>query len=376
MLDFLRRRTTESDTATEHRSSAAKPVPNVPTLTPELPGEPSATDISLAAAPVHLVASKTRLRMENSTLVIEKKCGEEVRRPIEHVSAIHIYGGGLISSAVVSELSAMGRSIIWRSHSGYPVSWNAPMAPAGLAARRNQYRISENQPERLAFSKNIISTKITNMRGFLRRRKVLEDDIARRMEKQAKSAFHCRNEKSLLGIEGTATRTYFSSFPALLKHKGAVEKFAGRSRRPPSNLANSTMSYLYAVLLGECVCAIAAAGLDPRCGIFHRERAGRPALALDLMEPFRAPIVDACVTTAINTGAILSKHARKEGAGQLLSDNGKRKALAAIEKRYAEQITRLEQKGAKSWRDQIHHDALLLADILRNGGSFTPMRYP
>ena len=382
MLDFLRRWSNERTPSRGHPPEASDPVcepeTHLPTIGPlsGLPVDTDVAEVSLAAAPVHLVAREAQLRMENGALIIEKKSGDKIRRPVEHVSAIHIYGGGLISSAVVAELSVLGRPVIWRSHSGYPVSWNAPMAPAGLAARRNQYRLCESAPDRLAHNRKIISAKITNMRGLLRRRKALSADLAIRLDRQAKQAAQCRNENSLLGIEGAATRAYFSAFPALLKHKGKEQPFDGRNRRPPSDLANASMSYLYAVLLGECICAVSAAGLDPRCGILHKERAGRPALALDLMEPFRAVIVDACVTATLNAGSINNDHARREDNGLFLSDSGKRKALAAIEKRYAEAMTRPGQKTSKSWRDQIHFDALALADSFRNAVPFEPMRYP
>jgi len=375
MLDFIRRLTSNDD---ESSSQNAVP-PDFKLPQPDEYRDHFPAVVDLAAAPVHLIATDAKLRMDAGALVIEQKAGGAIRRPIEQVSAIHIYGGGLTSNAVISELAAMGRPIIWRSHTGYPISWNAPLSVAGLAARKRQYFIAESERKRLTFSKKLVSSKIINMRGLLRRRGVFTGDneqLSKRLEQLAVKSTKCTNENSLLGLEGAASRLYFGQFPKLLKNKAKNQTFERRTKRPPNDLTNSLLSYLYSVLLGECICAVTAAGLDPRCGVFHKDRAARPALALDLMEPFRATIVDACVTSILNAGSINNSYVTANGTAILLTSGGKRKALAAIEKRYLEQIKRTSSAAPKSWRDQIHHDALLLADSFRGEDEFRPMRYP
>jgi CRISPR-associated protein Cas1 len=62
----------------------------------------------------------------------------------------------------------------------------------------------------------------------------------------------------------------------------------GRSRRPPRDRFNALLSFLYSMLMNDCRSAAEAAGLDPQVGFLHALRPGRAALALDLMEEFRA----------------------------------------------------------------------------------------
>ena len=87
-----------------------------------------------------------------------------------------------------------------------------------------------------------------------------------------------------MGIEGAAAREYVA---ALGKIGPEDMRFAGRSRQPPADGINAALSYGYAIILGEAVSALCAAGLDPAIGLLHAEQGRRPSLALDLMEEFR-----------------------------------------------------------------------------------------
>ncbi len=102
---------------------------------------------------------------------------------------------------------------------------------------------------------------------------------------------------SLRGIEGSAARAYFS-FLRLAVHPEM--RFGKRARRPPPDPANALFSLGYALLNAALMSALEIVGLDPYIGFFHAEKYGRPALALDLVEEFRAPIVDSLVLTLIN----------------------------------------------------------------------------
>jgi CRISP-associated protein Cas1 len=108
-----------------------------------------------------------------------------------------------------------------------------------------------------------------------------------------------------LGYEGLAAAHYFSAFSTLLKTGELGDfHFTQRNRRPPKDPVNALLSYCYALLAKECSVALMGEGLDPWWGFFHQARHGRPALALDLMEPFRPIIADSVVITAINTGMV------------------------------------------------------------------------
>ena len=67
------------------------------------------------------------------------------------------------------------------------------------------------------------------------------------------------------------------------------------------------MSKDYSLLTKDLTVSCAAVGLDPYLGFYHQPRFGRPALALDLMEPFRPLIVDSAVLSAVNQNGYTAK---------------------------------------------------------------------
>src|SRR2546421_10522644 len=100
--------------------------------------------------------------------------------------------------------------------------------------------------------------------------------------------------------------------------------FAGRNRRPPRDPVNAMLSLAYSVLAKDLTVACYAVGFDPYVGFYHQPRFGRPALALDLMEPFRPLVVDSAVLTAINTGMVTVRDFVRVGGSVALSAAGRK----------------------------------------------------
>ncbi len=88
---------------------------------------------------------------------------------------------------------------------------------------------------------------------------------------------------------------------------GRTFDFKTRNRRPQRDPVNALLSFAYAVLLKDCFSALCTVGFDPYYGFFHVGRHGKPSLALDLMEEFRAIIADSVVLTLINNEVLTSK---------------------------------------------------------------------
>lgn len=135
----------------------------------------------------------------------------------------------------------------------------------------------------------------------------------------------------LMGMEGAAARFYFPCLGALMPES---LRFTVRSRQPPQDVPNAALSYLYTILLGECVTALHAAGLEPALGVLHADQDNRPSLALDLMEEFRPWLVDQVVVEAARQGRLRPDHGRREEArGVLLTAEGRSVVVDAYEKR-------------------------------------------
>src|SRR6266478_3909432 len=102
------------------------------------------------------------------------------------------------------------------------------------------------------------------------------------------------------GDEGEAAYVYFNVFDDLIRVSDPALRFHGRSRRPPLDAVNALLSFLYTLLTHACRSAAESVGLDPSVGFLHRDRPGRPSLALDLMEELRPVLADRLVLSLIN----------------------------------------------------------------------------
>jgi CRISPR-associated protein Cas1 len=183
---------------------------------------------------------------------------------------------------------------------------------------------------------------------------------------QRGEAAKARSEASLRGIEGAAAAAWYGAWTEFLTRDDPVFVFDGRSRRPPKDGVNALLSYLYAVLAGSAAGAAAAAGLDPAVGFLHGERPGRPALALDLAEPFRVAVVDATVIAALNEGQFGEADVTPPGEdGVRLTDQGRRRALAVLER----QLSTAFRDGTQdvTWRGAVAATAQRLGAALRGG---------
>ena len=140
----------------------------------------------------------------------------------------------------------------------------------------------------------------------------------------------------------------------------------GRSRRPPLDPVNALLSFLYALLGHDCRSALAAAGLDAAVGFLHRDRPGRPSLALDLMEEFRPAVADRLALALINRRQIERDdfEVRENGAVEL-RDKARKKVLVAWQERKQDELLHPFLQEKVTWGLLPHLQARLLARHLR-----------
>ena len=170
-----------------------------------------------------------------------------------------------------------------------------------------------------------------------------KNEVLVRLQRIVQRVPRAKDDRQLLGVEGEAAAIYFACFENMLA-EGAKEDvpafaFAKRNRRPPTDPVNAMLSLAYALLTRVFTTAISATGLDPYMGLYHRPRHGRPALSLDLMEPFRPIVADSCVIQAINNGEIKPGDFVFNGSACSLKTNGRKAFIAAFERRLEQETT-------------------------------------
>ncbi|MEQ9763066.1 type I-C CRISPR-associated endonuclease Cas1c [Streptococcus sp. ZJ151] len=208
--------------------------------------------------------------------------------------------------------------------------------------RREHYRLADDE-ESLKYAKRFILAKVSNSRKYLLR---FKRDHKDRIDMQLFGEVNTEliwaleqiqaapDKETLLGIEGQAANQYFRLFNDFILTDKETFSFKIRSRRPPLDCVNALLSFGYSMLTYECQSALEAVGLDSYVGFFHTDRPGRASLALDLVEEFRAYIVDRFVFSLINRSQLSKKDFEiKENGSVLLTDRGRATFIEAWQKR-------------------------------------------
>ncbi len=243
--------------------------------------------------------------------------------------------------------------------------------------RHRQFMSAEHDATVLRLSRKLVAGKIRNQRTLLQRNHIEPPEQTLRLLKALADKAEAATElESLLGIEGSAARIYFSEFAGMLKaeegeddaHQGQRSEFrfdfTDRNRRPPKDPVNAFLSLAYSILTKDLTITSYAMGFDPYWGFYHQPRFGRPALALDLMEPFRPLIADSAVLTAINTRMVTPTDFIKSGSSVALKPNGRKGFFRAYELRMDALVTHPMFDYRVSYRRVLEIQARLLARFL------------
>jgi len=317
------------------------------------------------ATPLYATNPGSRLSKSGWRVVLLEDGAETASRRLIDVSHIAVFGNVTVGSALLRACFDSGVPILWFTAGGWFSGFATGMPAKNVAVRMRQHRAAALGSPQLAGA--FVAGKIRNARTLLRRH---GGESAGRVVAQladlAKAAESERSLDSLLGIEGTAARLYFSRYDSLLKPLGDGHGFAfeERNRRPPRDPINAMLSFAYAMLVKDVTVAALAAGLDPYVGVYHRAGFGRPALALDLAEEFRPLVGDSTVMTAINNGEVSAPDFVTRAGGVALTTRGRRKLIAAYERRMTTELRHPLFRCRASYRRCLEIQARLLAAVL------------
>lgn len=318
--------------------------------------------------PCHVQANGATVGKNAGILEVRLRDGttEEVR--IREVSHLSLFGHVHVTTGVIHEMCSQGIGISFFSTGGWYYGTLQGVATVSVGNRIAQFRAAADPAASLALARAFVSGKILNCRTLIRRNADPAPSRAlAQMKSLAEEASRVGSLESLLGVEGSAARTYFSELGALLSPRSgasATFDFTGRNRRPPRDPVNALLSLGYALLLKDCRVALLAAGLDPTVGFLHQPRPGRPALALDLMEEFRPLVADSVVLSVVNTEEVGAGDFVKAAGAVALSDRGRKAFLSAYERRMRQEVTHPIFGYRATYRRILEVQARLLARAL------------
>ena len=326
------------------------------------------------ALPLYVQTPGARLRKSGEQLIVETE-EEKVEVPMIDVSQVALFGRVSVTTPALHALMSAEVPVSWFSTGGWFLGHTVGTGNGNVAVREAQYRVAFDGDRCLAFSRDLVAAKVRNSRTLLRRNWRADRDTGEkaealeRLRRIAQRASYAENAQQLLGIEGEAAAIYFARFESMLASNAeegvATFSFSTRNRRPPTDPVNAMLSLAYALLTRTFATTIAATGLDPYMGLYHRPRHGRPALALDLMEPFRPIVADSCVIQVVNNGEVKPGDFVFNGPSCALKPGGRKAFMAAFERRMEQETTHPVFGYRVSMRRLIDVQARLLARHLQ-----------
>ena len=315
------------------------------------------------------------LNKEGETVVVSIEGKKRLQLPIHTLDGIVCFGNVMCSpflmglcaerDVAISFLTSYGRFL---ARVQGPVSGN-------VLLRREQYRQADRLEVSAQIAYAVITGKLANTRTVLQRAirdhgdKVDAHGInaaSVHISALLKSIRPDMKLDSIRGLEGDGARTYFGVFDHLIVSKRKGFEFKGRNRRPPLDPVNCLLSFFYTLLLHDVRSALESVGLDSAVGFLHRDRPGRPGLALDMMEEFRPVIADRMVLSLINRGQVSQKDfSIQETGAVLMSDDLRKTVLTAYQKRKQDEILQPFLNEKVNIGLLFYTQALLFARYLR-----------
>lgn len=326
---------------------------------------------------LYITRQGSYLHKERETLVI--KLGDEklAQFPSLSIGNILCFGQVSMSPFLMGYCADEGIGVAFFTEYGRFLARVKGRKNGNVFLRRAQYRWADCSEKSVTVARLFVAAKIANSRAVLQRelRNHGENlqliEAVKRLKNSLRRVQHAMSVPEIMGIEGEAASSYFFVFNQLLR--GADFSFNGRIRRPPTDPVNALLSFVYSLITQECVSALYGVGLDPFVGLLHQDRPGRPSLALDLLEEFRAPWADRLVLTVINRKQIQAKDFVAEASGAMrLKDDARKNLLTIYQERKQVEIQHpfLQEKVPIGLLP--HCQATMLARHIRGDTEFYP----
>ena len=305
---------------------------------------------------LYIFTNHGQISMQNEHLLYKDSEGSVTRiRPVQ-TNMIALYGNISLTAEAITVLAKNQIPISMKRHDGKNVSlWYGNQKNVFL--RLMQYRIWDDEEKSVGIAKSIVEGKIKNQLTFMQRIKRTsesEEELSRAVEKMKEirdDVLTCRYMKSLRGLEGMASRVYFSVFKRNVFPEWA--EFESRSKRPPLSNVNAVLSFLYSLLLDEMTFIIESYGLDSMVGTLHELSYSRNSLSCDLIEEFRTPVAETICCRLFNKRILYEEEFEERDGGIFMTREGMKKVVAAFEERMIGKYREIIFRQVEHYKDTI-----------------------
>jgi len=318
---------------------------------------------------LYVTTQETYLAKDGQCLAVHQEGKLKAKFPIHTLESVVMFGQISASPFLLGHCAENNVAVSWLTEYGRFLASMSGATRGNVLLRREQYRQADDLSRAAELARSLVIGKVANCRTVLRRTARERPNPALDRAADTLSSVLDRLNPGLpldvvRGLEGEAANIYFGVFDALISNREF--SFTGRNRRPPLDPVNALLSFLYTLLTHDVRGALECVGLDPNVGFLHRDRPGRPSLALDLMEEFRPYLADRLVLTLINLRQIKAKDFKKRESGAVeMNDETRKLLLTAWQERKREEVEHpfLQEKMTVGFLWQIQ--ARLMARHIR-----------
>ena len=299
----------------------------------------------------------------------------KLRVPLHNLDGIACFGRVGCSPQLMGACADAGVTISFLDQNGRFRARVLGFTPGNVLLRRAQYRLADDEAACCRVARTIVLGKLANCRAVLLRaardagddtRKEALQKTAKRLSARAIELESAQSTESIRGLEGEAATNYFAAFNDLIRVSDDAFRYTKRTRRPPMDPLNTMLSFVYSLLSHDARSACEAAGLDSAVGFLHRDRPGRPGMALDLMEEFRSFLADRLVLSLINRRQVAPSDFETSETGAVrMKDATRKTVLVAWQERKQETITHPFLGEKTSVGLLVHLQARLMTRFLR-----------
>ena len=324
---------------------------------------------------LYVMTQGAYLKREGETVVVTVEREVKLRLPFLGLDGVVCFGRVMCSPQLTFACARRNITISFFDERGR--FWTRVQGPVSgnVLLRRRQYRLADDPSASAEIARATVAAKVANARTVLLRH-LRDHPEAAGAAAVAEAADRLRDVlvalsrpvplDTIRGCEGEASSTYFNVLNHLIILQKPDFAFSRRSRRPPLDNFNALLSFLYAILAHDAASALEGVGLDPAVGFLHRDRPGRPSLALDLMEEFRPILADRLALSLVNRQQVRARGFRTTESGAVLMDDDTRKeVLRAYQARKQEEILHPFLGEKIPIGLLLHAQAMLLARHLR-----------
>lgn len=330
---------------------------------------------------VYVTEQGAKISVGDGKLIVERKDSSVRYIPIGTVESLVVFGNVQVTLNAQKELLTRGISTSMLSTRGHYYGRLINTSAINAERFKRQVYLSDNSEQCLVFAQKIIAAKIHNQIVIAKRytRHIKSSTVAekiRQMEMMEKKGWTAGKIEEVMGNEGLAARQYFDVLASIIAPDFA---FDGRNRRPPRDPFNAMISLGYTIAFYEIYAELENQSLSPYIGFIHSLRPQHPALVSDLLEEWRALLVDSTVLSLVQGHEIdITEFSKDEETGGVVtSTQGVRKLVKKLEDKMASTMNYLSYLDtAVSFRRGIWWQAKTLAHCVDYNclSDYSPLR--